>query len=184
MDPETKNADGGGLTSKPLMPAANDAQEANPPVQSQLTPPLQKSSTGTPVLFIVGVGLLLVLGGVYAYTSNVSWQPKYPDIEIRKRAEPLPEPVVVQPVEEPPPPPPVVVEDTFKPTAIVDVPNVGLRRSPSFSAKVASGKIKRGERVEVLKEYSGDGPDWVQIRTRSGKTGWVFASVIKQRKGR
>jgi hypothetical protein len=68
--------------------------------------------------------------------------------------------------------------------AIVTIPSVGLRTHHSLESKtVPRGGIRNGERVEIIDRYSGVGPGWLQVRTKTGKTGWVFASVIKEVRG-
>mgnify|MGYP002069201849 CR=1 FL=1 len=81
------------------------------------------------------------------------------------------------------PPPEEVVQQSLRPNAVVDVPNVGLRNVPDIARKATFGGLKRGERVEIVKRISGKGPAWVKLRTKSGKVGWVFASVVRERKG-
>jgi hypothetical protein len=83
-------------------------------------------------------------------------------------------------------PAPVAAKKVSKPRwpqGVVTVPGVGLRTKASVDARmVKNTSLKQGERVSILKRQPASaGPPWLKIQTRSGKTGWVFASVIKER---
>jgi hypothetical protein len=69
---------------------------------------------------------------------------------------------------------------------LVTVPGVGLRPKHAMNSKpLPQTMLRNGERVAILKKYDADaGPDWVQIQTKTGKVGWVFASVVKEAKPR
>jgi SH3-like domain-containing protein len=67
----------------------------------------------------------------------------------------------------------------------VTIPNVGLRRNHSLESKtVPRAAIRNGERVEIINRFSNGGPGWLQVRTKVGKVGWVFASVVKEQKAK
>jgi hypothetical protein len=68
------------------------------------------------------------------------------------------------------------------PKGRVTVPGVGLRVNHSLESRaVARSKMRNGERVSILGRYAPNvGPRWLRIKTRSGKVGWVFASVVKE----
>jgi SH3-like domain-containing protein len=76
------------------------------------------------------------------------------------------------------------VQQSLQPNAVVDVPNVGLRKSPDITGRATFGTLRRGERVEIVRRISGKGPAWVKVKTKSGRVGWVFASVVKERKSK
>ena len=86
-----------------------------------------------------------------------------------------------------PPAPEAAVEKAVSrpkwPQGVVTVPGVGLRAKASVDAKlVRHASLKQGERVSILKrKRASAGPPWLKVQTRSGKTGWVFASVVKER---
>ncbi len=87
-------------------------------------------------------------------------------------------------VAKPSSPPPTENVTPSLPQAVVTVPKAGLRVKHSLDAQpVAKVTLRDGEKVFVLKKYSpGTGPSWVQVQTKSGKVGWVFASVLKDGK--
>ena len=134
-------------------------------------------------LSIIAATLCVLVGGVYVYTSMAAKEPSYPR-PISKELYRAPSAPVYQPVVENVTPPPAdALEPIFHPNAVIDVPSVGLRKVPEIDATAKSGNIKRGERVEIVGRNSERGPNWVKIKTKSGKVGWVFASVVKERKG-
>ena len=146
-------------------------------------PPLS-SSRGLMTLSIAATVLLALVSGVYVYTSKAAKDSSSPtpisEELYRQASVPVAQPVsetIETPLAE-------VVEPVFTPNATIDVPSVGLRNAPAFNASAKSGSIKRGERVEIVGRNSSQGPDWVKIKTRNGKTGWVFASVVKEQKNR
>jgi len=152
----------------------------------------QRSSKGSPSLYIMVVAALVLLAGSYVlYVSSTTRKPWSPVPENRESLEPTPV-LAVQPLpvrlEEPAPipvapPPKDIVQQSLRPNAVVDVPNVGLRNVPDIAGKATFGGLRRGERVEIVKRISGKGPAWVKLKTKSGKVGWVFASVVRERKG-
>jgi hypothetical protein len=152
----------------------------------------QRSLNGSPPLYIMLVGALVLLAGSFVlYISSSAKKPWSPVPEGGESFEPTPVPVVqAMPVrvEKPAPtpvapPPKDIVQQSRRPNAVVNVPNVGLRNTPNIGGKATLGGLRRGERVEIVGRMSGKGPAWVKIRTRSGRVGWVFASVVKERKG-
>lgn len=70
-------------------------------------------------------------------------------------------------------------------TGMVTVPSIGLRSSHSVESNVVpKTTIRNRERVEILKKFRPPvGPDWVQVRTKSGVVGWVMASVVREVRG-
>jgi predicted amidophosphoribosyltransferase len=69
--------------------------------------------------------------------------------------------------------------------AVVTVPSTGLRTSHSMESHIIpKTTVRQKERVEILRRYSSQtGPDWIQVRTKSGTIGWVVASVVKEMRG-
>ena len=160
-------------------------QVQSPQSQSQTNPSAHtlSSSRGLMTLSIVAAALLVLVGGVYVYTSVSATEPSYPH-PISEELYRTPSVPVTQPViENVPPPVKEIEEPIFQSNAIIDVPSVGLRSVPNFDAVAKLGSIKRGEPVLIIGRNSDKGPDWVKIKTKSGKVGWVFASVVRERKG-
>jgi predicted amidophosphoribosyltransferase len=69
--------------------------------------------------------------------------------------------------------------------AVVTVPSTGLRTSHSMESRIIpKTTVRQKERVEILRRYSSQtGPDWIQLRTKSGTIGWVVASVVREMRG-
>ena len=69
--------------------------------------------------------------------------------------------------------------------AVVMVPSTGLRSSHSMESHVIPRiTVRQKERVDILRRFSSQtGPDWIQVRTKSGTVGWVVASVVKEIRG-
>jgi hypothetical protein len=66
------------------------------------------------------------------------------------------------------------------PAGIITVPSVGLRAEHYIDSKILKIKVRNGEKVYIVKKVSSStGPRWMQIRTKSGKVGWVWASVVR-----
>ena len=141
---------------------------------------------------LIGFGVLVVLVASYAvYISTATRTPWFP----AGAGEASNELTAGAPLQKAAPvtiAPPVKSDHsaktaTFQPTvpaihpnAVVDVPRVSLRKTPSIKAKNASGYLKRGEPVEIIGKQSTGGATWVRIRTRTGKVGWAFASVVRE----
>lgn len=183
---ETKkqNNDRNGKTA----PATEGARKAGMPIRTSLahTYQPQRSSKGSNTVYIV-VGASVFLSGLLAlYVSmmtKTAWAP-VPESEISFESTPVAASMPLLP--EKPASIDVVVpsqgnpKSTIIPNAVIDVPGVSLRNAPDVSGKTVSNSLKRGERVEIRKRVSGNGPAWVKIATKTGKTGWVFASVVRK----
>jgi hypothetical protein len=101
----------------------------------------------------------------------------------------IPEPREVPMVETPPVQPsrsvpaPVADAGPNGPQGIITVPSAGLRAGPSLDAKALRMSVRGNERVTILKRRASDaGPSWVQIATKGGTVGWVWASVVREAK--
>jgi len=67
------------------------------------------------------------------------------------------------------------------PQGVIAVPSAGLRAGPSLDAKSLRKSVRNNERVTILRRKpSSAGPDWLQIETKSGTVGWVWASVVRE----
>jgi len=143
-----------------------------------------KMSKGWTAFYITGAVIFILLGATYAvYTSVNTNTPVYAVPSSEEQGE-MRTVLTSQPAaDDLPPPVREVATETIRSNAVINVPSVGLRNAPDITAKSISGRVKRGESVEIVKRHASWGPEWVKIRTRSGKVGWVFASVLKQHKG-
>lgn len=144
-----------------------------------------------PITFYsIAIVLCVALGGgIAVYTSKGIRRPQPPariaddafNTTLASSVEPAQHP---SPSSVPAPAPPRESVPTFQPDGTIDVPGVGLRKSPDIEAGTLSGGLKKGEGVKIIGRRSDAGPSWLKVQTRSGKTGWVFASVVKERKRR
>ncbi len=183
-----------GLTDKKM----NNVQRAGKQAQTQ--PPhlyqAQRDSKEPWGLYMMVIGACVLLIVSYAlYMSSATSKGWAPVPETGGSFEPTPV-VATQPQNEPEveaveqplsssnvvSPPIEIVQQSIRPNATVDVPNLRLRKMPDMTGKVTFGDLKRGERVEIVKRFAGKGPEWVKIKTKSGKAGWVFASLVKEGK--
>ena len=66
--------------------------------------------------------------------------------------------------------------------AVVTVPGTGLRVSHSMESRVIPREsVRQKEHVEILRRFTPQlGPDWLQVKTRTGTIGWVVASVVRE----
>ncbi len=59
-------------------------------------------------------------------------------------------------------------------TVQVQGSTVNIRQAATTNSRVIS-TVKRGDKLEVIKKSG----SWYQIKTESGRTGWVHASLVK-----
>ena len=59
-------------------------------------------------------------------------------------------------------------------TVQVQGSSVNIRQAATTNSRVIS-TVKRGDKLEVIKKSG----SWYQIKTESGGTGWVHASLVK-----
>ncbi|MDH3252970.1 MAG: SH3 domain-containing protein [Ignavibacteria bacterium] len=75
---------------------------------------------------------------------------------------------------------PVKVNGPSLPQGVITVPKVALRTGHSFGAKIMQVKVRKGERVSIIRRHSpAAGPQWLKVKTNKGTIGWVMASVVK-----
>ena len=67
---------------------------------------------------------------------------------------------------------------------VITVPSMGLRANHSLESKVVPrATIRNKDKVEILRKFSTwSSPDWYQVKTKSGKVGWVLASMVRASK--
>lgn len=163
--------------------AGNDRPAGNP----QSSAGLFGGRISWTTTMVAGIGLFFLLLGALVPLHSVKKPPADPDPLLSSLALPEEPPPAAKPAE----PAPVRVEPVKPkappiPAAVVTVPNIGIRKNHSLDAgMVPKVSLKEGEVVGIVKRYKpASGPGWVQVRTRSGKTGWVFAAVLKEKKVR
>ena len=151
----------------------------------------QRSPKGSPTLYIMAIGACILLGGSYVmYLSTASQGTWYtaPSTDgsftpnMVPATQPKPPATTPAPATNVPRSTGETGKQLYRPTAVIDVPNVGLRNVPDIHMKAAPTTLKRGEHVEVIRKISGKGPAWLKIKTKSGKVGWVIASVVTPKK--
>jgi hypothetical protein len=180
----------------------------HPPLKKETQPPVQVTGSRPWVMgrvygAVLVVALLALIGTFFLVPRQKTASAYAPVFEAAGKvtvADPTP-PAVEDLVEEAPPeivqPSPAAAVakpkatakkqdfDPSLPLAVIGVPDVGLRATHSLEAKVFPGKIKKGDKVAILKRYApGTGPTWMKIQTKEGKTGWVFASVLLEKKAK
>jgi len=165
------------------------AKDAQPVPAAGVTPapdavPARRSRVPTSTILIGGMALVFLVIGALVPLRSSKKPPDTPD--------PLIEPFEVSPPENAGPPAspstvqPVRLSEPAYPQGIVTVPAAGLRQSASMDARMVSKvSLRKGDQVSIVKKHKPDfGPTWVQVRTKSGKVGWVFASVVQEKKVR
>ncbi len=153
------------------------------PALSQNTQRRKRSSrfwayiTGSAVIFLALGALVPIWSG-----RKSAALPEVPVVSASLWAEENAIPRAPEPVKAPA----AKAKKYWGPPGVITVPQIGMRRGHSLSAKsVARGSVRQGERVSILKRYKPRaGPKWVKIRTRKGKVGWVFASVVQEKSRR
>jgi hypothetical protein len=178
-----------------VAPAKPDALRARtkgvaeaPPVRGKHVPtkPVSRSTNRRTVSIGAAFGIILAFAAVGAILPLRSGA-KEPPREVRIEALMLPPAEttsVSTRIEDPVPAPPAVIKPKYLHPAIVTMPSAGLRANHSVDARsLHKATVHEGEKVEILKRFSANsGPDWLQLRTRSGDVGWVMASVVKELK--
>ena len=141
-----------------------------------------KARKGLHTRFYV-IGLLfslLLLGATVLIPAKREPEPTTPQfVQLVNQAEiKSPEPI---PERRPAPPSQPLVG---KP-AVITVPSTGLRVAHSMESRIIpKTTVRLKEHVEILRRYSAQtGPDWIQVRTKSGTVGWVVASVVRELRG-
>jgi len=160
--------------------------QKNKKPQAPAKPPAPAAKRKPAVLmYVVSIVLaFVILGAIVPLRSGKNTPP--PE---KAELEPLPPPA---PVVEPAPPTVAPVKEVRPPAvrknlhpAVVTIPSVGLRSNHSLASKtVPRAAVRSGERVEIMNRFSNGGPGWLQVRTKTGKVGWVFASVVKEQKAK
>jgi hypothetical protein len=132
---------------------------------------------------IVGLGLMVIVsrtwiagrGGINTGSSDLFSAQRGQPAEVKA----APPPQAAAPASKPATP--AVQKKSHGPTGVITVPKAGLRSGPSLTSKPVKASVRNNERVTILKRAaSSSGPDWVQIETKSGTVGWVWANVVRE----
>jgi predicted amidophosphoribosyltransferase len=168
-----------------------DANQAKSVVRAKTAPPAEARRNIAPPdrlpanrrgldtrVYVIGLVIsLMLLGGTFLFPAKTEPSPPPPQfVELVTQSG-----VKTQELSVERRTPPQGGEMEGKPGTIT-VPSTGLRSNHSWEAKVLPRiTIRNRERVEILRKFTSPaGPDWVQIRTKSGTVGWVMSSVVKQ----
>jgi hypothetical protein len=147
-------------------------------------PAVAKARTGSPVGGPPFGTMVLMLGVVAVLLFSAF-------MLFAKKPAPVNPPAVYalpQVSEVPARPPPVVHEsppapakEPKLPKGIIAVPSVGLRANHSLESKAVRCSVRGGEVVGIVKRFSpDDGPSWLHVKTKSGATGWLWASLVRE----
>jgi len=167
------------------------AQKKRRPVPSTEAPVPAAKKRSSVMVYVLGVGLAFVILGaiVPLQTGKTTWLAESTALES------FPPPEVLQPETEQTDVPaesshaagessrPAVERKGLRP-GIVNVPTVGLRKNHSLESKIIpSAAVCNGDIIEIVSRFSPDsGPGWMQIRTKSGRVGWIIASGVKEQR--
>jgi len=183
-----------GAAKEPAKPSPVKAAKGRVPADSAAAPEPAQSAGGGKTFYLVAAGVIVLLGIAFILSRN--WTARQQSdlhanngfIPVQGPVQAVPQPTPAAPVSTPVPPSVRRTEEAKAkgPQGVINVPTAGLRPSPSLEAKPMKGAVRNNERVTILKrKASSSGPDWLQIETRSGRVGWVWASVVRElRKGR
>ncbi len=128
-------------------------------------------------LIVLGVGLVVVAERKGMFSS------KFQGADASVIPEPTEAPLAEPPTVQPAPVAPVQAAQARPkgPQGVITVPSAGLRAGPSLDSKPLRKSVRANERVTILKRRaSSAGPGWVQIETKAGSVGWVWASVVRE----
>jgi hypothetical protein len=173
------------LVRKPAKPRVDRVPPVREPLPSprrdEKSPvPSTKEKNGGVRTYVIGLLMIIVVAGALVPLRSSRKSVTRPEV----LPDALPVAVDLEPsageAEEETTPTPKAV-DSF-PKGVVSVPGVGLRAKHSLESKaIPRSKLRNGERISILDRYvPGVGPRWLQIKTKTGKVGWVFASVVKE----
>jgi hypothetical protein len=157
-----------GILTEASVPArAAVPGERKPPSARRLI-----STLANPLAIGMGVALVVFVGVFLANQFLAT------DVQVA-RIPPPEQYTPVQPQEEPAKPPPAPKKRPQLPRGTVNVPSVRLRSEPSLEALVLPTEIRMSDRVTILRRNAAAaGPDWIEVRTSAGISGWVFSGVV------
>lgn len=167
------------------------AQKKRKPIPPAKAPVPAAKKRSSLMVYVFGVGLaFVILGAIVPLRSGKATRPAESTV-----LESFPPPELIlsgtEQTEAPAESPKAAAEGS-RPAAerknlrpgIVNVPAVGLRKNHSLESKtIPSAAVRNGDLIEIVGRFSPDsGPGWLQIRTKSGRVGWIIASGVKEQK--
>ncbi len=163
--------------SRPSEPAVRHASSSMP--AKRTTSGGGRVTSGIVSLAVIALAFV-ILGAIVPIRSGKNSPLPITDdfsrLAIQNAPAPVPAPIPIPVVRS------VTPSDRKNPhPGIIIIPHVGLRADHSFDARSLPGiAVRNGEKTEILRRFSPErGPSWLQLRTKSGKVGWVIASVVK-----
>jgi hypothetical protein len=168
--------------------SAQKKRKPMPPTKAPVPAAKKRSSV---MVYVLGVGLaFVILGAIVPLRSGKATRPAESTV-----LESFPPPELMLPGTEETETPvegPQTGAESSRPAAerknlrpgIVNVPAVGLRKNHSLESKIIpSAAVRNGDIIEIISRFSPDsGPGWMQIRTKSGRVGWIIASGVKEQR--
>ncbi len=162
-----------------------DEKPSVPGIRRPVGPPASVRRGGVWSAVLMSVfGVAIVFGGYIMFANRrAATDPKFFEVPVVNVAgKEAPEASVQPPA---PAKPAADVDASQYPAGVIIVPSVGLRAEHYVDAKVLRVKVRSGEKVAIVKKLSSStGPRWMQIRTKGGNIGWVWASVVRELKPR
>ncbi len=159
-----------------------------PPAKAPVPAAKQRSSV---MVYVFGVALtFVILGAIVPLRSSRTTRPaesavleSFPPPELISREVQQTGVSAESPRTPEDNPRPAAERKNLRP-GIVNVPAVGLRKNHSLESKVIpKAAVRHGDRIEIVSKFSPEsGPGWLQVRTQSGKVGWIIASGVKEQK--
>ena len=124
-------------------------------IQSSATCQTRRRSRGLRTTYIMAIGACALLIASYVmyffHSTGKPWYPVSDNGEVSFERQSItvkrPPPVLIthSPLNTTAPPTEDHIERSFQPSAIIDVPGVGLRYTPGFEVKAMLGNLKRGK---------------------------------------
>lgn len=166
-------------------------QKKQKPLPSTAPPVPATKERSSVMVYLFGVALtFVILGAIVPLRSGRTTPPAESAV---LESFPPPETIQREPEESDVPaenprnpaenPRPAAERKNLRP-GIVNVPAVGLRKNHSLESMIIPrAAVRNGEKIEIVGRFSPEsGPGWLQIRTKSGKVGWIIASGVREQK--
>jgi hypothetical protein len=167
------------------------AQKKRRPIPLTEAPIPAAKERSSVMVYVFGIALtFVIIGAIVPLRSDRTTRPSestvlesFPPPELTQRENLQTEVTAESSPSAAESPRPVAEWKNLRP-GIVNLPAVGLRKNHSLESKIIPrAAVRNGEKIEIVTKFSPDsGPDWLQIRTKSGKVGWIIASGVKEKK--